>query len=129
MNSPAFYQRVRVGGRRREHAIPSADSFASDAEPSPQGDGAAGEQNLPLRRQFGDSRVVEARNERCAHADRLATIKQVLSSSVERLNLACTQIADFQDSILKTLEVIRASRQLIGKSDLMIERARTLGCK
>ena len=64
-----------------------------------------------------------------AHANRIASVKELLRSSEVSLTRSAIVIADLQLSISLSLRAIDITRQLIDSSDQEIARMRMLNCK
>ena len=128
MYYPIIGERVRVSGRRDEHVVVSTDYTACAAEISPQADGTASKESVPFSLLLETTASEVAQNKSHAIASRVDASYQVLHSSREHIDRGRFLITDSRNLMFKTGEVIRASQQLIHRSDLVIARAQTLDC-
>lgn len=126
MYYPTIGDRVRLSGRRNEYVVVSADYTTGLAAIRLQTDGGSIEESASLGLFFESTSFDCAQDGARAHTDRIASGKQMLRSSRALIDCQRALIADWQDTIFATSEVIRISQRLIYRSDLVIARARTL---
>ena len=122
-------ERVRARGSVVEHAAVSAGNVTYLAAIAQDDVDPAVQTSEEFERLFQSAGHRNALNHSTTHDGRLAAVESVLHSSEAHI-LQCTlAIADLSDAVSATMRVIRASQQLIYKSDLLIARSRTLDCE
>jgi hypothetical protein len=124
MDYPTNGKRVRASGCVDECVVISATALV--AEMPLDLDGSAVRASMACDMQIESTGYDGAHSEASAHASRVATVKELLHSTALHIHRSSVLIADFQDCISMTMEVIRTSQQLIVTSDLAIARARSL---
>ena len=127
MKCPINSERVR--GRVYEYTVTSAPCTALIAARFPVFDGSAAHDCRPSGTPHRSFECDRAQSEACDHANRLEIGEQVVLSTIGNIRRSSVLLADLRESIALTLQIIRASQQLIRASDLTIARARTLNAK
>jgi hypothetical protein len=120
---------VGTGGRADQCAANSADCTVRLPESSLDGNNSATQEPAPRSMLPESADHGGASREGGGHAGRIASVNQVLHSTVAHIRRSALAIADLQESISRTSQKIRTSQMLIWASDLAIARAKSLDCK
>jgi hypothetical protein len=128
MYCPIIGERVRVSGRSDKHLIPSTDYTACMAVICLSADGTAINESVPFSLLFEATEFERAQDRAFAFAGLVATNHQVLQSSQAHIDRGRLLIAETQNYIARTWEIIRTSQHRMHRSDQVIARARTLDC-
>jgi hypothetical protein len=124
MYYPLIGEQARVRGHRDKQAVISANYTSCAVEVNQRG------HRTPIEKRVSFSVTPEGERERSdTFSARLAAVKQVLRCSQIHIYNRDVLMADLQESLSKTVNAIRVSQQLIDQSDVIIARARILGCK
>lgn len=128
MYYPAVGDRVSMRGRTSEYVVVRVDYAACVCDICLFADKRAVEEGVPFKVLFDALEFDHLPGESYAWEDRRRVIKRLLCSSQAHVNLGRALIADTGNLILTTLQAIRSSQEVIGRSDQLIARARTLDC-
>ena len=125
---PLVRERVRVSDREDEYIILRVDRAASVADIQLLADPEAVENGVPFRSLSSAGEAPAPIVGAHSRDGWLAAHRNLLCTADAQMHQSYALLAQLQESLLKTMESIRTSRQRIHASDRLIARAQTLGC-